>query len=171
MLFSGDGVFHNMSLVGSFLLLCLPLGKWECSSHHEHNGEVSCHSPLTCKSSSSWSFGWYLSTMNHCHSLYPTGDPCFPKKTTTMWSPTTSARSKRALASSQFSTRYRAACLHLHLFLLSLFRSRSLVIWFETTLYLVSGDELLYNFYWICLVYYCINMDLGIHILCKVEGR
>ena len=131
-----------MSLAGSFLLLCLPLCKWECSSHHEHNGEVSCHSPLTCKSSSSWSFGWYLlSTMNHCHSF--TGDPCFPKKTTTMWSPTTSARSKRALACSQFSTRYIAACLQRHLSPLSLFRSRSLVIWFETTVYLVSCYQLL----------------------------
>ena len=41
--FPGDGIFHNMSLAGSFLLLCLPFCKWKCSPYNEYHGKVICH--------------------------------------------------------------------------------------------------------------------------------
>ena len=48
------------------------------------------------------------------------------------------------------------ACLQFDFSLVPLFRLRSLVIWFETTLYLVSGSELLYFYIdW----FYCIVME------------
>ena len=89
---SGDGVFHNLPLVGSLLLLCFSLGQWERSPHHEHYGEVGVL--------------WYqvLFLWNFDYFSFP-GDLCCPTKTIMTWCLTTSVRSKRASAFYLFSTR------------------------------------------------------------------
>ena len=88
---SGDGVFHNLPLVGSLLFLCFSLGQWERSPHHEHYGEVVF---LRCQALSHRNYFFYF-----------LGDLCCPTKTTMTWCPTTSVRSKRASAFYLFSTR------------------------------------------------------------------